>query len=76
MLLLLPLPPLPTTLAGIVYVDLKDNLSRHPKASAHWLSRHFFTPAPKPTFTAQQRQAAADQPSVAKASQLRATGGL
>lgn len=27
---------------GMVYVDLKDNLTRIPKASALWLSKHFF----------------------------------
>eukprot|EP00878_Enallax_costatus_P011324 GHUV01011821.1.p1 GENE.GHUV01011821.1~~GHUV01011821.1.p1 ORF type:complete len:464 (+),score=107.99 GHUV01011821.1:1274-2665(+) len=27
---------------GIVYVDLKHNLKRYPKGSAHWLSQNFF----------------------------------
>jgi hypothetical protein len=44
---------------GIIYVDLNDNLSRHPKSSAYWLSKHFFKPGPAPAFNIKQRQAAA-----------------
>lgn len=53
---------------GMVYVDLADNLSRHPKTSAYWFSKYFFTPTPKPTFTAKQRKAATMLPVVAAAS--------
>lgn len=27
---------------GIVYVDRRKDLSRHPKMSAHWLQKYFF----------------------------------
>lgn len=43
----------------MVYIDLDDNLSRHPKSTAYWFSKYFFNSAPAPTFTAKQRQAAA-----------------
>jgi hypothetical protein len=43
----------------MVYIDLEDNLSRHPKSTAYWFSKNFFNAAPPPTFTAKQRQAAA-----------------
>lgn len=46
-------------LSGIVYVDLNDNLSRHPKSSAYWLSKHFFKPGPVPVLNTKQRQVAA-----------------
>jgi beta-glucosidase/6-phospho-beta-glucosidase/beta-galactosidase len=26
---------------GLVHIDLKDNLKRTPKKSAHWYSQHF-----------------------------------
>lgn len=38
---------------------MKDNLSRHPKATAYWFSKYFFNASPAPTFTSKQRQAAA-----------------
>jgi hypothetical protein len=41
-----------------VYVDLKDNLTRHPKSSAYWFKKNFFQGS-SPTFTAQQKAAAA-----------------
>jgi hypothetical protein len=36
---------------GIIYIDLKDNLARHPKGTALWLSKHFFTVNPVATAT-------------------------
>jgi hypothetical protein len=45
--------------AGMVYIDLEDNLSRHPKSTAYWFSKYFFNAAPQPSFTTKQRQAAA-----------------
>jgi hypothetical protein len=48
---------------GIIYIDLKDNLARHPKGTALWLSKYFFTINPVATATmraaALVRQAAA-----------------
>jgi hypothetical protein len=43
----------------MVYIDLEDNLSRHPKSTAYWFSKYFFNAAPQRSFTAKQRQAAA-----------------
>lgn len=45
--------------AGMIYIDLEDNLSRHPKSTAYWLSKNFYNPGPVPTFTTSQRHAAA-----------------
>jgi hypothetical protein len=36
---------------GIIFVDLKHNLARHPKVTAQWLSKHFFTVNPVATAT-------------------------
>jgi beta-glucosidase len=36
---------------GIIYVDLKNNLARHPKGTAQWLSKHFFNINPVATAT-------------------------
>jgi hypothetical protein len=48
---------------GIIYIDLKDNLTRHPKGTALWLSKYFFNVNPVATATmraaAVARQAAA-----------------
>ncbi|KAF6266054.1 putative beta-glucosidase [Scenedesmus sp. NREL 46B-D3] len=62
---------------GIIYIDLKDNLARHPKGSALWLSKHFFNVNPVATATmraaavARQTAAALSKPAGTLAAALK-----
>lgn len=39
---------------GLVYIDLENNLARHPKSTAYWFANNLFGTS-QPTFSAKQK---------------------
>lgn len=52
---------------GIIYIDLKNNLARHPKGTAKWLSQHFFNINPVAPATLRAASVARQTPAAAAA---------
>lgn len=50
---------------GIIYIDLKNNLARHPKGTAKWLSQHFFNINPVAPATLRAASVARQTPAAA-----------